>query len=204
MESQKVKINEVFYSLQGEGIYAGIPMAFVRLQGCNFSPGCAYCDTPYAQKAQEGGVERSIDQIFWEIGKYSADWVCITGGEPLMQHKSLTILLKVLSASYFVEVETNGSISPYVFDEEILADNLWSVDVKCPSAKVTSYYAHEWMKVCEPGDQIKFVVSDKEDLEFVKSYLSNWRFYGETVHHNDLQFHEIDYEIRILVCRMSS
>jgi len=116
----KILVNELFYSIQGEGVYAGVPTTFIRLQGCNFLPGlgCKWCDTMYAQGSSEG-TEMEIGDVLNQCtkleGRTYKHWVCITGGEPLFQPDALHELVKGLKRyGLRVEVETNGSLEkPY-------------------------------------------------------------------------------------------
>jgi len=166
-----MRISEIFYSIQGEGVHQGVPMVFVRFQGCNLIPHCSWCDTPYAQNAEVGGKDKSVIDVVDEVMRLSPrrySWVCITGGEPLWQEDSLEELVRELKReSYKVTVETNGSLPlPRWYG---LVDS-WSADIKCPSSGVCGTSKEEWFstRIC---DQIKFVVGDWDDLRFVKGVL---------------------------------
>ena len=169
----KVNLSEdgVFYSVQGEGIHAGVPTTFIRLQGCNFLPGlgCQWCDTAYAQDSSKGtwmDIDEVLDQCVKLEGRTYKHWVCITGGEPLLQPEALHELIKGCKRYGFrTEVETNGSIEkPYWWT---LVDS-WVADIKCPSSGVCGVSLEEWFDTRE-CDQIKFVVSDKGDLDFTRT-----------------------------------
>ncbi len=167
-----MRVNEVFYSIQGEGIYAGVPMWFVRLQGCNLKPRCSWCDTTYAQDIA-AGYETTTRQIVDEIvkdGGRRGDWVCITGGEPLQQHAELGDFVAKLSAiGLKTEIETNGSL--FLPGWRYLVDS-WCVDIKCPSSGVCGASRIDILPlVSRPEDQIKFVVADQADLRFVREVL---------------------------------
>lgn len=165
-----MKVCEIFHSLSGEGVHAGIPTVFVRLVGCNLR--CNYCDTQYAW---EGGKQLSTEQILeriYELSK-SVRWVLITGGEPLFQSVEVGVLVRKLRfRNYMVEIETNGSIGPPTkwFSEV----DCWSVDVKCPSSG-SSYgtFRTEWLRKLRKQDQLKFVVGTQEDLDFVRGFLND-------------------------------
>lgn len=157
-----MRVNEIFKSIQGEGLYAGEPTTFVRLQGCPLR--CSYCDTKYAQNP-EGGIEMSIVDILSEVDKLGEGIICITGGEPLTQPNLFNLLWA--SKNKKIEVETNGSIFPE-FQLMELAES-WNADIKCPSSN-TSSNDLRWL-TARPQDQIKFVVSDEYDLEFVRQLL---------------------------------
>lgn len=161
-----MRVNEIFYSIQGEGVYQGLPTVFVRLQGCNLLPNfCSYCDTKYAQ-SENGGEEKSVEEVVQNVIKlypYQMGWGCITGGEPLFQPDVLEQLVRELKKQqYHIEVETNGSLpKPRWW---ALIDS-WCADIKCPSSGVAGVSREEWFKV-RPQDQVKFVVGTEEDLKF--------------------------------------
>lgn len=166
-------INEVFYSLQGEGLYQNEPTVFVRLAGCNLllSKCCTFCDTPYAQDLGSG-QEMSIEEVVKEVSRlqpfYKA-WVCITGGEPLWQEQELEKLVRELKTGpYRITIETNGSIRPPRW--YTLVDS-WSADIKCPSSGVCGVSSEAWFNT-RGTDQIKFVVANEEDLRFIEEVLS--------------------------------
>jgi len=165
-----VKINEIFYSIQGEGIHQGIPMVFVRFQGCNLIPRCRYCDTPSAL-SDRGGKEMEVKDILDEIGRlspYYRIWVCITGGEPLWQLDGLEDLVRRLKmGGYQITIETNGTFRPPRWYG--LVDS-WNADIKCPSSGVCGVSSLEWFKT-RFQDQIKFVVGTKEDLDFARGLI---------------------------------
>ena len=157
------KVNEIFYSIQGEGIYQGLPMVFVRLQGCNLE--CTWCDTKYAQNPTEG-TELDVYTIIKEVEKYLQEggFVCITGGEPLAQGSSLMLLVAELKAKgYRIEIETNGSLKVPVWWDRV---DSWSVDIKCPSSGEANSFKSTWLNL-RNVDQLKLVVSNEKDLEYV-------------------------------------
>ncbi len=102
-----MKISEIFYSVQGESVSLGLPAVFVRLSGCSLK--CSFCDTKYSW---DEGKEMKIKEVLSEIEKYPCKRVVITGGEPLEQKDEVSFLVYFLKDEYFVEVETNGTISP--------------------------------------------------------------------------------------------
>jgi len=171
-----LRINEIFYSIQGEGIFAGIPTFFVRLQGCNLKPFCKWCDTSYAQDLGMGHSQdcnEVLRQLF-NLGLRRKDWVCITGGEPLLQHEPVGELVAKLSAlGVKIEIETNGSL--FLPGWRYLVDS-WSVDVKCPSSGVCGASRIDLLPlISRPSDQIKFVVADQQDLDFASEILEKVR-----------------------------
>ena len=164
-----MKISEIFYSISGEGVHAGIPTVFVRLAGCNLD--CSYCDTRYARD----GEELTPMQIVGRVRSFSSrcGWVMITGGEPLTQ--DIFELVRQLKGSrYSIEIETNGSIDPPM-DWFKYVDS-WVPDVKCPSSG-SSYgsFRTKWLKKLRKQDSLKFVVGTQEDLDFVRGFLNDVR-----------------------------
>jgi 7-carboxy-7-deazaguanine synthase len=166
-----MKINNIFYSLQGEGPYQGVPMVFVRTQGCNLIPGCSFCDTTEARDANRGKEMARldiVDEVGRQCGFSRSSWVCITGGEPLWQRDELEELVRLLkNESYKVTIETNGSFPvPGWYG---LVDS-WSADIKCPSTGVCGTSKEDWFKT-RIYDQVKFVVGDTDDLVFARQVI---------------------------------
>jgi len=160
----------VFYSIQGEGVYQGVPMVFIRFSGCNLLVHCRWCDTSYAQDGSKG-TEMSVDHVVKEVEKFAPryrDWICITGGEPLFQLDDLHDLVKKLKKyGYSIEVETNSSIKkPYWWT---LVDS-WVFDLKCPSSGVCGISLEDWLETRD-CDQAKFVVGTTEDLDFARKVI---------------------------------
>lgn len=175
-----IKINEIFYSIQGEGVYQGIPMVFIRFQGCNLLPRCSFCDTGYAQNPKDGD-EMEIEGILKEVSRLSPhykSWVCITGGEPLWQEEGLELLVRKLKlGGYLITIETNGSFKPPRW--YTLVDS-WNADIKCPSSGVCGVSNELWFKTRQQ-DQIKFVVGNKEDLDYTREVLSRHKADSPTI-----------------------
>jgi len=156
----RYKVVEIFDSIQGEGIQIGTPMTFVRLAGCNLR--CKWCDTKYAW---EGGEELSATDI---AVRANQNYVCITGGEPLLQ--DLTELVETLKWSKWITVETNGTIFPS--DDVLWTVDLWTVSPKLgssgmqPRPDVVDLFVKSRVYM-----QLKFVIQDEEDYKAVKKLL---------------------------------
>lgn len=163
-----IKINEIFYSIQGESLHAGMPCIFIRLTGCNLR--CSYCDTTYAY---EEGKDHTIREIVEKIKKYSCSLVLITGGEPLVQDETHLLIDRLVELGYKVLLETNGSFSI----EDINATCIKIVDIKCPSSNETKSADLANIKRLGPLDQLKFVLGDHGDYEYavqiMKEYCRN-------------------------------
>jgi len=163
-----VKVSEIFYSIEGEGIEIGRPEIFIRLAGCNLR--CTWCDTKYALK---NGNEMSIDKIIEEVRNYPCRNISITGGEPLLQKEELLELTNQLKTlGYWTQINTNGTF----FDEKIfkLVD-LISMDCKCPSSRMRSDFQilKRTKELFNPKTQFKFIISNKEDYEYAKKIVSS-------------------------------
>ena len=161
-----MKISEIFYSIEGEGIEIGRPEIFVRLAGCNLR--CKWCDTKYAL---ENGKEMEIKEVLQEVSKYPCKSISITGGEPLLQKKELLGLVKKLKElDYWIQVNTNGTI----FDEEIFSlVDLITMDFKCPSSGMKSdlEVLKETKDLFGSKSQFKFVISNEGDYRYAKDIL---------------------------------
>ena len=120
-----LKVNELFYSIQGESSHAGRPCVFVRLTGCNLR--CSYCDTRYAY---DEGQNLEIDEIIDRVTSYQCRLIEITGGEPLIQKETPELIHQLLERGFEVLLETNGSIDISNIDDRCVK----IVDIKCPSS----------------------------------------------------------------------
>ncbi|PQQ68156.1 7-carboxy-7-deazaguanine synthase QueE [Acetivibrio saccincola] len=160
-----MKVNEIFLSVQGEGLSSGFPTIFVRFTGCNLR--CSYCDTTYSYN---DGVEMPPEDILKEIKKLHYKRVCLTGGEPLLQ-EDIEKLLKMLY-DYTVTIETNGSVR---LDSLDLSNRKYSfvMDMKTPSSGCSGEMVLENFKLLKSRDEIKFVIGDREDYEWSKNIILN-------------------------------
>lgn len=156
-----MRVHEIFRSLQGEGIRQGMPCTFVRFAGCNLD--CAWCDT---RPARAGGEEMGGEEILSRVRSLGGRYICITGGEPLLQGSPLFSLVRDLStAGYTLDIETNGTLdfSPFQPYSSIC------MDVKCPSSGEESDLS--LISRLRDSDALKFVVKDREDCEYAAGVL---------------------------------
>jgi 7-carboxy-7-deazaguanine synthase len=158
-----LKINEVFYSIQGESSFAGHPCVFVRLTGCNLR--CSYCDTQYAY---DDGNLLKIDEILAEVGSYECRLVEITGGEPLLQKETPALIQRLLDEDFEVLLETNGSQDISRIDRRCVR----IVDIKCPSSGEEKKNDLNNLNHLTDKDEVKFVIGDREDYEYAKRVLN--------------------------------
>ncbi|MBF0209867.1 MAG: radical SAM protein [Desulfamplus sp.] len=154
---------EIFYSIQGESTFAGLPCAFIRLAGCNLN--CSWCDTIYAR--DDIGLSVGIDEIISKIEVFGSKLVEITGGEPLMQKETPILIEQLLNLGYQVLVETNGSININTISNRCVR----VVDIKCPSSNESDKNLLTNIDMLTDQDEIKFVVADKKDYEFAKEII---------------------------------
>lgn len=161
-----MKINEIFYSIQGESTFAGCPCAFVRLTACDLR--CTYCDTKYAFYE---GREMSIPEILRAIQPYPAKLVLVTGGEPMLQPSVHDLFRALLEKNYTVCVETGGHISLRHVDPRVHK----IMDLKCPSSGMESRNDFSNIEVLTPGDEVKFVIGDRVDFEWACAMTQRFR-----------------------------
>ena len=158
-----LKVNEVFYSIQGESTYAGRPCVFVRLTGCNLR--CSYCDTQYAY--EEGGI-MEVNHIFEQVAPYQCRLVEITGGEPLVQDDTPILIESLLDDGYEVLLETNGTMDISRVDERCVK----IVDIKCPSSGMIKKNDLDNLGRLTTRDELKFVLGTREDYEYAKKIVA--------------------------------
>jgi 7-carboxy-7-deazaguanine synthase len=165
-----IYVNRIFHSLQGETSLAGFPSLFIRLGGCNLD--CVYCDTDYA-KSSENSKLMPIDEILEIAKQYSfVHHITITGGEPLMQKETFSLIKLLCDESFLVQVETNGSISIAEGDSRAR----YIVDVKTPSSGQDNSFNFENLTALSHNDEIKFVIGNQADYDFAKTFISKYLF----------------------------
>lgn len=160
-----LKINEIFFSIQGESSYAGFPCVFVRLSGCNLR--CSYCDSTYAYCE---GSNLSIDSILKEADGYQCKLMQITGGEPLLQKNTPALVKDALAQDYNVLLETNGSLDISAIDDKAII----IMDVKCPGSGESDKNLFENISKLKSHDEVKFVILDYEDYLWAKQILNEY------------------------------
>jgi len=164
-----MKIAEIFKSLQGEGKNQGKPCLFIRLAGCNLR--CRWCDTP---ASRDGGREMSLDAVLEQVWRTNPPYVCITGGEPLLQADELERLLVSLHRrGTVIDIETNGTVDFTRFQPYASI----CMDVKCPSSGEVSDPA--LLAKIRPQDSVKFVVNDEADCRYAQEIMRAHPVAGE-------------------------
>jgi len=160
-----LKVNEIYYSIQGESSKSGLPCVFVRLTYCNLR--CTYCDTEYAFYE---GEDKSIAEIINEVKKYNCKLIEVTGGEPLVQKECLELMKKLCDEGFDVMLETGGSLPIKDVDNRVLI----IMDLKCPSSKMEKKNLYENINYLKPKDELKFVIGNREDYDWSKEIISKY------------------------------
>ncbi|MFB3904992.1 MAG: radical SAM protein [Acidobacteriota bacterium] len=160
---ERLLVNEIFYSIQGESSYSGRPCAFVRLTACNLR--CVYCDTTYAFNE---GQWMTVGAVLAEILRYPTPLVEITGGEPLLQKAVHPLISKLLDAGKEVLIETGGSLDISKVDPRAVL----IYDIKCPDSGMVNKNRWENLGLLRQHDEVKFVVSSRHDYEWAKQVMS--------------------------------
>jgi len=168
-----MNICEIFFSIQGESTYAGLPCIFIRLAGCNLR--CTYCDT---QDSYETAAQWSIDGIIEEIGKYGCKLVEITGGEPLLQEGTIELMERLNSEGYTILLETNGSLSI----QKVPSFVHIIIDVKLPGSGHQDSFEQKNLQWLKAGwDEIKFVITDRADFETALNFINTNKLNAHTL-----------------------
>ena len=160
-------LDDIFVSIQGESTDAGLPCVFVRMFGCNVK--CTYCDQP--QKACDR-KRVSIGNLVQMIRSHKVPYVCITGGEPLLQKDIYPVIYELLNEGYKVSIETNGCVP--IEPSQYKRSYKYVMDVKCPSSGVSHINVLENLANLLPHDEVKFVIADEEDYKFAKRILRSY------------------------------
>ena len=159
---QRLRLTEIFYSLQGEARSVGWPTVFVRLTGCPLR--CDYCDTAYAFT---GGDWVSVDEALAQVAAFGARHVTVTGGEPLAQRNCLALLSRLCDAGYQVSLETSGALDVGEVDPRVIK----VMDLKTPSSGEAGKNRYDNLRHLSVQDQVKFVIGDRADYEWAKATL---------------------------------
>ena len=165
-----MKISEIFFSLQGEGLEIGLPTVFVRLFACDLR--CSWCDTMYAVEGRDFR-DYPVSEVMSEIEKHECKRVCITGGEPLIQAKEVEELAeRLIGDNYTILLETSGhKMPPPVLWTE---NSTISMDCKCPSSQMQDRMDFDLFIKLRPKDQLKFVIQDEADYEYAREILNRY------------------------------
>ena len=158
----RLRITEIFHSLQGEADSIGWPTVFVRLTGCPLR--CTWCDTEYAF---HGGSWRDIEAILTEVASHGVRHVCVTGGEPLAQKRCLALLIRLCDAGYEVSLETSGALDITAVDARVRR----VVDLKAPGSGEVARNRWSNLAALRAHDQVKFVLASRDDYDWAVAAL---------------------------------
>lgn len=161
-DPERLRVTEIFHSLQGEARDVGRRTVFVRLTGCPLR--CTYCDTTYSFF---GGAWWTIDSVLEEVARHAPGHVCVTGGEPLAQRRCLVLLARLCDAGYSVSLETSGALDIAGVDRRVSR----VLDIKTPASGEMHRNRLENLPLLTPHDQVKFVVCDRADYEWARDTL---------------------------------
>ena len=160
-----LKINEIYYSVQGESTHSGCPCIFIRLTYCNLR--CSYCDTEYAFY---DGKDMEITDIMSEIKRWECNLVEVTGGEPLFQDECIDLLNELVNSNYEVMLETGGSLSISDVPKKVVK----IVDFKCPSSGMVKKNLWSIVDDLQAHDEVKFVIGNREDFDWAKDRITEY------------------------------
>ena len=161
----RLRITEIFYSLQGESNTVGLPTVFIRLTGCPLR--CGYCDTTYAFK---GGEWLTFEQIMEKVASFGARYITVTGGEPLAQRECLGLLAALCDAGYEVSLETSGALDVCDVDPRVVK----VMDLKTPASGEMEKNLLTNIDCLMPQDQVKFVICDEADYRWAKEQIAEF------------------------------
>ncbi|MEJ2059163.1 MAG: 7-carboxy-7-deazaguanine synthase QueE [Gammaproteobacteria bacterium] len=162
LDTARLRVTEIFYSLQGESRTVGLPTVFVRLTGCPLR--CDYCDTAYAFT---GGTWMTLAQILKTVAQYEPRFVTVTGGEPLAQKDCIPLLRALCDAGYEVSLETSGALDIGAVDPRVSR----VMDIKTPASGEAERNRLENLTLLTSKDQVKFVICSREDYEWSRAFV---------------------------------
>jgi 7-carboxy-7-deazaguanine synthase len=164
-DSPRLRITEIFHSLQGESTLVGLPTVFVRLTGCPLR--CGYCDTAYAF---QGGEWMLLDEILEQVSAHQSRYVTVTGGEPLAQKNCLPLLTRLCDAGYTVSLETSGALDVSETDPRVIR----VMDLKTPGSGEVERNLYENIDHLQAHDQVKFVICSQADYQWAKQKIAEY------------------------------
>jgi 7-carboxy-7-deazaguanine synthase len=171
MHSDTLRVNEIFYSIQGESTHAGRPCVFVRLTGCDLR--CKWCDTEYAF---DEGRKMTAAEVVEQVEGYRCALVEITGGEPLLQAGVYALMATLLERGYTVMIETSGAHDVSKIDPRVIK----VIDLKCPASGECESNLWSNLDHLTPRDEIKLVIADRKDYEWARAAIERYRLAERT------------------------
>jgi 7-carboxy-7-deazaguanine synthase len=166
VDTARLRIREIFLSLQGESTRVGLPTVFIRLVGCPLR--CGYCDTEYAFR---GGEYLDVAAIVGQVAGYQVRDVTVTGGEPLAQPACLVLLAQLCDEGYRVSLETSGALDISKVDKRVVR----VMDLKTPASGEVEKNRYQNLQHLTSGDQVKFVICDRSDYQWAREQLDQYQ-----------------------------
>lgn len=163
-----LKINELFFSIQGESTSSGCPTVFIRTTGCNLR--CHYCDTQYSY---HDGEFRSVEEVVESALSFGAQYVCVTGGEPLLQKDILLLLTSLCDKGLRVSLETSGSISCAGVDPRVKI----VIDVKTPDSGAADSFCYDNLSLLNSQSEFKFVICSENDFDWSENFCRQYEIF---------------------------
>ena len=157
-----MEVTEIFASIQGESTLQGLPCVFIRLTGCNLN--CRYCDTSYARS---GGCSMEKEDIIKKATAFSIPFICITGGEPLLQQETPSLAHALLDLGLMVSIETNGTIDTFPLHHNVRR----IIDIKCPGSGEAGKTFPDNLDQRRDTDEFKFVLTDYDDFTYARNFV---------------------------------
>lgn len=167
-----LKINEIFFSIQGESSYVGWPTVFIRTSGCHLR--CTYCDTTYAYNE---GNKLSVDEVVAQVDSHQSKFVCVTGGEPLLQKDIYELLTKLCDKDYQVSLETSGDI--YCGDVDPRVKKI--IDVKTPDSGEPKAFNFDNLLLADTSTEFKFVICSERDFDWAETFAKENELFEKTL-----------------------
>ena len=171
--SSTLQLIEIFASVQGETSYSGLPTTFIRLAACNLR--CSWCDTSYSFGK---GQTWQISQILEQVKQKGCPYVCVTGGEPLLQPLVHDLMRKLCDLEYVVSIETGGSLSTFEIDPRVKI----ILDIKCPGSGMSHKNLWSNLNHLKTNDEVKFVLVDRQDYDYAKEICQKYQLFSKTSH----------------------
>lgn len=166
VDSPRLRITEIFYSLQGESSLVGLPTVFVRLTGCPLR--CGYCDTTYSFT---GGEWQTLDSIVATVKQFKTPYVCVTGGEPLAQKACNDLLTMLCDQNFHVSLETSGAMDISIVDPRVIK----VMDLKTPASGEMEKNRLQNIEHLSSHDEVKFVICNRDDYDWAKQILEEYK-----------------------------
>jgi 7-carboxy-7-deazaguanine synthase len=161
---------EIFASIQGESSFTGLPTTFIRLAACNLR--CSWCDTPYSF---DKGIPWSLEKIIEKTHELGCPFVCITGGEPLLQKNIYTLMTALCDSEFTLTLETGGSLPIHQVDPRVTV----ILDIKCPGSNMNNKNDWSNLALLRRHDEVKFVLANEEDYLYAKNICDQYQLFSQ-------------------------